>query len=186
MKALMPLLFLFVLSSAFASTWKEELQLEIPHRVLSIEYPFDVEYNAVIRQHLDGYLRRGRRETKRMLSRTAMYFPIIEHYLAEYGLPDELKYIPLLESRMWAQAESPVGASGLWQFMPATARHYGLRINDYVDERKNPYRSTGAALRMLKDLHAEFGDWALALAANNCGPGRERRAIRYANCPDFW
>jgi len=186
MKALLPLALLFTLSPILADSWKEELKLEIPHRVLQSDYPFSVEYNSTVSYHLDGYLRRGRLETKRMLSRTAMYFPIIEHYLSEQGLPDDLKYVPLLESRMWAKAESPVGAAGLWQFMPATARHYGLRINDYVDERKNPYLATEAALRMLKDLHSEFDDWALALAAYNCGPGRVRRAIRRANCDDFW
>lgn len=186
MKALLPLAFLLSATAVDASSWQTELKTEIPHRVLSQNYPFSVEYNSVISRQLDGYLRRGRRETQRMLSRSAMYFPIIEHYLAEYGLPDELKYIPLLESRMKARAESPVGAVGLWQFMPATARHYGLRINDYVDERKDPYLSTGAAISLLKNLYEEFGDWALALAAYNCGPGRVRSAIRRARCDDFW
>lgn len=186
MKALLSLSLLFALFSLQANSWKEQLELEIPHRVLQSDYPFSVEYNSTVSYHIDGYLRRGRLETTRMLSRTAMYFPIIEHYLSEHDLPDDLKYVPLLESRMWAEAESPVGAAGLWQFMPATARHYGLRINDYVDERKNPYLATEAALRMLKVLYAEFEDWALALAAYNCGAGRVRRAIRRANCDDFW
>ena len=169
-----------------AKGWQHELSTEIPHRVLNISYPFDVEYTPVVKKQIDGYLNRGRRETEKMLSRSAMYFPIIEHYLAEYNLPDELKYIPFLESRMYPRAESPVGAAGLWQFMPATARHYGLRINNYVDERKNPFRSTEAALKMLKNLHDEFGDWALVLAAYNCGPGRVHRAIRRARCNDYW
>lgn len=187
MKVLLPLILLLsITATAMPSDWQEKLQNEIPQRVFSFSYPFDIEYNHTAQHHIDGYLRRGRIETRKMLSRTAMYFPIIEHYLALYDLPEELKYIPLLESRMWAEAESSVGAAGLWQFMPATGRHYGLRINDYVDERKNPYRSTEAAMKMLTNLYAEFGDWALALAAYNCGPGRVRKALRIANCDDFW
>lgn len=186
MRFLLPLIILLLPVGAYADGWSATLNQKIPHRVLQETYPFDAEYNATVRHHLDGYLNRGRRETERMLSRTAMYFPIIEHYLAQYELPDDLKYIPLLESRMSPTVESPVGAAGLWQFMPATGRHYGLRINDYVDERKNPYLATGAAILMLKQLHTEFEDWALVLAAYNCGPGRVRRAIRRAKCKDYW
>ena len=188
MKALLPFTLAIFISTANAHTnsWQNELNNDIPQRVVRTQYPFSIEYNQTVKSYVDGYLRRGKLETRKMLSRTAMYFPIIEHYLEKYGLPEDLKYIPLLESRMKPQAESPVGAMGLWQFMPSTARQYGLRINDYVDERKNPYLSTGAAISLLKNLHSEFGDWALALAAYNCGPGRVRSAIRKTQCDDYW
>ncbi len=164
----------------------EQLSYHIPHRLLNMPAPFPLEYNREVGKHIESYLRPGRHATSRMMARATLYFPIIDHYLQQYGLPEELKYVPLLESRLRPAAESNVGAAGLWQFMPATARHYGLQIDEYVDERKNPYRATEAALKMLKNLHREFGDWSLALAAYNCGPGRVRSAVRQTGCHSFW
>lgn len=169
-----------------AASWPEQLSYEIPLRLLQMPLPFSVEYNAEARRQLTDYLRQGRRETERMLARTALYFPIFEHYLRKYGLPDELKYIPLLESRLVPTAESSAGAAGLWQFMPATAGHYGLHIDEYVDERMNPYQATEAAVEMLAQLYEKFGDWSLALAAYNCGPGRVEAAVRRTGCRNFW
>ncbi|MCB0585616.1 MAG: lytic transglycosylase domain-containing protein [Phaeodactylibacter sp.] len=169
-----------------AASWPEQLSYDIPLRLLQIPVSFPVEYTAEVRRQITDYLQLGRRETEKMLARTSLYFPIIEHYLQEFNLPDELKYIPLLESRLIPTAESPVGALGLWQFMPATAGHYQLQIDEYVDERMNPYQATEAALRMLAGLHRDFGDWSLALAAYNCGPGRVRSAIRQTGCHNFW
>ncbi|HQU59029.1 MAG: lytic transglycosylase domain-containing protein [Phaeodactylibacter sp.] len=166
--------------------WDQELSFNIPVRLLQMEFPFEVEYNPEVQNQLDGYLRRGRRETERMLGRTALYFPIFEYYLHANGLPEALKYIPLLESRLRPEAESGVGAVGLWQFMPATAEHYHLQANDYLDERMNPFRSTEAAVKMLSQLFDDFGDWSLALAAYNCGAGRVRRALRRTGCDNFW
>ena len=164
----------------------EQMSYEIPLRLLQMPLSFTVEYNAEVRQQLTDYLRKGRRETERMLSRTALYFPIFDHYLKKYGLPNDLKYIPLLESRLRPTAESSVGAVGLWQFMPATARHYQLQIDEYVDERMNPYLATEAAVIMLSQLYQDFGDWSLVLAAYNCGPGRVRAAMRRTGCDNFW
>ncbi len=171
---------------ATAPTSVDPLEYEIPMRLLQMDLPFEVEYNPEVKKHLEGYLIRGKRETRQMLSRTAMYFPIFEYYLRKNGLPDELKYIPLLESRLQPKAESSAGAAGLWQFMPIAATHYRLQSNDYVDERLNPFRATEAAVKMLAQLYQEFGDWSLVLAAYNCGPGRVRKALRLTGCDSFW
>ena len=169
-----------------AASWPEQISYDIPWRLLQMPVSFTVEYNAEVRRQLTDYLRQGKRETESMLARTALYFPIFEYYLQKYGLPDELKYIPLLESRLQPTAESSVGAAGLWQFMPATAGNYRLEIDEYVDERMNPYQATEAAVKMLSELYESFGDWSLALAAYNCGPGRVRSAVRRTGCHDFW
>ncbi|MCB0569448.1 MAG: lytic transglycosylase domain-containing protein [Phaeodactylibacter sp.] len=166
--------------------WANQLSFDIPVRLLQMDFPFEVEYNPEIEKQLDGYLRRGRRETERMLGRAALYFPIFEYYLKENGLPECLKYIPLLESRLRPEATSVSGAAGLWQFMPETAEHYKLQANEYFDDRMNPFRSTEAAVKMLSQLYEHFGDWSLALAAYNCGPGRVRSALRRTGCDNFW
>lgn len=159
----------------------------IPHRLLSMEMPFDVEYSSKVKQYIKSYVQGGKRETERMLGRSQMFFPMFEHYLKVYGLPEELKYIPLLESRLKPEAESEAGAAGLWQFIPETARQYRLTVNEVLDERKDPYKSTEAAMHMLSVLYAEFKDWSLVLAAYNCGSGRVQRAIRLTGCEDsFW
>ncbi|HMQ49834.1 MAG TPA: lytic transglycosylase domain-containing protein [Saprospiraceae bacterium] len=159
----------------------------IHYRILSMEMPFNVEYSSRVKQYINSYVFSGKRETERMLGRSQMFFPMFEHYLKVYGLPDELKYIPLLESRLKPEAESEAGAAGLWQFIPETARQYRLTVNEYLDERKDPYKSTEAAMLMLSALYTEFQDWSLVLAAYNCGPGRVKRAIRLTGCDDsFW
>ena len=168
------------------TSWPEQISYDIPIRLLQMPAPFALEFNPEVGRQITDYLRQGRRETEKMLARTALYFPIFEHYLQKYQLPEELKYIPLLESRLRPAAESAAGAVGLWQFMPATAEHYRLHIDEYVDERMNPYQATEAAVIMLSSLYDELGDWSLVLAAYNCGPGRVRSAIRRTGCHNFW
>jgi len=169
-----------------ASDWQQKLQQDIPQRLLQMDLPFRVDYTAEVREELSGYLRSGKRSTEYMLGRSSMYFPIFDYYLEAYRLPKALKYIPLLESRLQPDIESGAGAAGLWQFMPATGRGFGLHIDEWVDERKNPYRSTDAAMRYLSQLYKQFDDWSLALAAYNCGPGRVRKAIKASGCDNFW
>ncbi len=166
--------------------WQQIVTHDIPYRLLATELPFSVEYNNRVQDELSSYLRTGRRETEIMLGRTPQYFPIFEHYLKVHRLPDALKYIPLLESRLKPTITSASGAVGLWQFMPATAEGLGLRINEYVDERQSPYQVTEAAVRYLAKLHDRFEDWGLALAAYNCGPGRVKRALERTGCTTFW
>ena len=115
-----------------------------------------------------------------MLGRANQYFPVFEHYLAKHDMPESLKYLAVAESMLVPGAVSSARAAGLWQLMPSTARAMGLRVDGVVDERLDIYRSTEAAVIMLKALHQQFGDWHLAMAAYNCGPGRVRRAIRAA------
>ena len=148
--------------------------------------PVEAKYNKDVAAYLRRYLTYGVADTKRMLGNGQLYFPIFEHYLEIHDLPKELKYLPMVESSMIPYAVSYAGAAGLWQFMPATGRYLGLINDKYIDERKDPYRSTEAAVKYLKKLHKRFGSWELALAAYNCGPGRLNRTVRAYNSRDFW
>src|SRR5688572_24736341 len=114
------------------------------------------------------------------------YFDMMDHILAQHGLPKELKYLAVIESHLKSTAKSWVGAVGPWQFMPATARTFGLKVNKYFDERTDYFKSTHAASRYLTDLYAIYGDWLLVIAAYNTGPGNVNSAIRKAGSRDFW
>jgi membrane-bound lytic murein transglycosylase D len=118
--------------------------------------------------------------------RSEIPFTIIDSVLEQYGLPVELKYLAVIESELKPTALSRVGAKGPWQLMPGTAHVLGLKVNHHSDERTNFYKSTRAAAKYLKDLHREFGDWLLVLAAYNGGPVPVYRAIRKAHSRDFW
>ena len=123
----------------------------------------------------------------RMMGRAPRYFPLFEAALDRHDLPLELKYLPVLESGLNPLARSGAGATGLWQFMYTTARSQDLEINSWVDERRDPVAATEAACRFLKRLHEIYdGDWHLALAAYNAGPGNVNKAIRRSGSRDFW
>lgn len=167
--------------------WKSHTEEQIQERIAKIDLPFEVRYNRDIRDKIKDYVTAGYKDTEVMLGRSVLYFPIFDHFLSVYQLPKELKYLPIIESGLKPTAESPVGAAGLWQFMPYTARQYGLKVNEMVDERKDAYKSTEAAAKMMAELYAQFNDWALVLAAYNCGAGRVKKAIRAAGgAYDFW
>ena len=135
--------------------------------------------------YLRRYLTYGYEDTERMLGDAKLYFPIFEHYLEMHGMPKQLKFLPMIESSMVPYAVSYAGAAGLWQFMPATGEYMGLIIDRYLDERKDPYKSTEAAIKYLKKLYKRFGNWELALAAYNCGPSRLSRTIREYGSEDY-
>jgi membrane-bound lytic murein transglycosylase D len=159
----------------------------IRDRLKKLENEIPLHYNFVTHQFVEIFAFRKASFTKKMLERKDLYFPIYEKYLKKYGLPDELKFLSLIESGLENKAKSNKGAGGLWQFMPYTARGgFGLRVDQYIDERFDAERATDAACRYLKQLYTTFGDWHLALAAYNTGPGNVKRAIRKCGASDFW
>lgn len=159
----------------------------IRDRLKKLENEIPLNYNFVTHQFVEIFAFRKASFTKKMLERKDVYFPIYEKYLKKYGLPDELKYLSLIESGLENKAKSNKGAGGLWQFMPYTARDgFGLRVDQYIDERYDAELATDAACRYLKQLYNTFGDWHLALAAYNTGPGNLKRAIRKCGANDFW
>jgi len=168
-------------------TWLIDPAIVQP-RLLALQKEIPLTYNATIHQFVEYFAFRKPSFTKTMLERKGIYFPIYEKYLKKYGLPDELKYLSLIESGLNPKVISHAGAAGLWQFMPKTARvDFGLRIDEYVDERFDPEAATEAACKYMKQLYRIFGDWHLVLAAYNTGPGNVRRAIRKCNGGQtFW
>jgi len=147
----------------------------------------EMPYNDVVRKMIDRYTSELRRKVSVMLGACNFYMPIFEQALDTYQLPMELKYLPVIESALDPNAVSRVGATGLWQFMLATGKHYGLEVNSLVDERRDPIKSSYAAAQYLGDLYRIFGDWNLVIAAYNCGPETVNKAIHRAGGErDYW
>jgi membrane-bound lytic murein transglycosylase D len=146
--------------------------------ILDAKTPFNIDHNPSLESVIKGYLKNRKRSTEALIKRSHYYFPMFEEILDKHNLPLELKYLPVVESSLKPQAKSRVGATGLWQFMFSTGKQYGLEVSSYVDERCEPLRSTNAAAEYLSDLYQIFGDWDLALAAYNSGPGNVTKAIR--------
>lgn len=156
-------------------------------RLQALPFIIEVPYNEIVRRYILRYVKHSPRQLASLQRKAQYYFPIFEDILGKHGLPFELSYLPVIESALNPQAHSPVGAAGLWQFMPATGKKYGLEINSLIDERMDPIRSTEAACRFLKALYNVFGDWNLVIAAYNCGPGNVNKAIHRAGGKrDFW
>lgn len=162
---------------------KEEYQERLQRMPVVMEMP----YNNVVQKFIDQYSGKLRRTVSYVLGAGNFYIPIFEDALDYYGLPLELKYLPVIESALEPKARSHAGAVGLWQFMLATAKRYDLKVNSLIDERQDPYKSTWAAARYLRDLYKIYGDWNLVIAAYNCGPGNVNKAIHRADgVKDYW
>lgn len=159
---------------------------EIKSRISELDLPFKTKYTTSVEGYLKGYLVLRPDRSEKIIGKEVMYFPMYEEKLKSNNLPEEIKYLSIVESALNEKALSRVGAGGLWQFMPETGAHYGLTINEYVDERFDAEKATDAAIKYLQKQYDRFGDWALALAAYNSGPGRVRRAMKRARSKNFW
>ena len=164
-------------------TLPEELKTYLPDsvyisRLQAIDSYLPLPYSETVRNFIGLYTIRKRELTSYMLGLSNYYFPIFEEALERYQLPNELKYLPIIESALNPRAFSRAGASGLWQFMIGTGKLYGLEINSFIDERNDPIKSSDAAARYLRDLYAIYGDWHVVIAAYNCGPGNINKAVR--------
>ncbi|MDE5871422.1 MAG: LysM peptidoglycan-binding domain-containing protein [Muribaculaceae bacterium] len=162
----------------------------IKKRLAAMPTVIEMPFNSIVRQYIDRYTKNGRPQVAAILGLGLYYMPIFEQALEERGLPQELKYLPVIESALDPNAVSKHGATGLWQLMLATGKGLGLECNSLVDERRDPYESSKAAAELLKQLYDTYGDWSLAIAAYNSGPSAVNKAIRRAggdtSKADFW
>ena len=159
----------------------------IAKRLSSLHTIIPMTFNQEVRSYIRMYLNRMRGRLDVMLTLSEFYYPIFEEALSRYNVPEELKYLTIVESAMNPQATSRVGAAGLWQFMYTTGKNYGLEVNSLIDERRDTYKSSDAAAHYIHDLYRVFGDWHLAIAAYNCGPGNINKAIaRSGGKRGFW
>lgn len=159
-------------------TFKERFQY------LNINTPLPIDYNDVTYSYVKRYL--SYRWYGKIIGLSAYYFPLFEQKLAQYGMPLELKYLAVVESALNPRAGSWAGAKGLWQFMPATGNQYGIKQNDYVNIFYDPMGNTDSAVRYLRDLYRQLGDWNLAISAYNCGAGNVNKAIKRAGSRSYW
>lgn len=159
--------------------------VEKPPESRRLEFSKSVIENPKVRYFIDYFSKRGKSDFEKILARSGRYMPMISKVLREEGLPDELAYLALIESGFAPNAVSIHGATGLWQFVPGTARKYNLKIDGWIDERRDPVKSTRAAAAYLKDLHDYFGRWYLATAAYNAGQGAVDRAMQGSKTKDF-
>ncbi|MFN8342501.1 MAG: LysM peptidoglycan-binding domain-containing protein [Cyclobacteriaceae bacterium] len=156
-------------------------------RLNCIEQTIHLRYNDKVHAFINYFTIRDREYTRSMLRKQQLYFPLFEKYLAQYKMPDELKYLSIIESGLNPRAISRARAVGLWQFMAYTGKYFGLYNNWYIDDRMDPEKATEAACQYLSQLHGIFNDWELALAAYNSGPGTVLRAVRRSGYKkDFW
>lgn len=165
--------------------WTAATEAQINARIGQLRLPFSPKSTSGVINYVKDYVVVGVTETEVMLGRSFFFMPVFEHYLGLYQLPQELKYLPMVESGLKTDTRSSAGARGLWQLMEVTARQYKLQVSEVADERLDPFKSTEAAMQILSDLYDQYQDWPLTIAAYNCGPGRVNKAIRLAGCKDY-
>ncbi len=159
----------------------------LAQKIQQLPTSLDLAYNRHVKRWIQVYAIERTELTERVLGLKKKYYPLYEEVFAKYDIPLSIKHLSVVESALNPDARSWMGAQGLWQFMYYTGRRYGLHTNYYVDERMDPFQATVAAAEYFTDLYQEFDDWLLVIAAYNCGPGRVRRAIRYAGgTHDYW
>ena len=165
--------------------YKEEVYLDLPTdtlkkrlAIINARTPFNVGYTPSLESVIKRYLKRHKPSMERLMEVSQFYFPMFEETLDKYNIPLEMKYLAIVESALRPRAKSRVGATGLWQFMFSTGKMYDLDVNSYVDDRMDPIMATEAACQYLSKLYEIFGDWDLALASYNSGPGNVSKAIR--------
>lgn len=174
------------LNTTYSSSWGTATEAQVKERLHQMSLPMEVVSNQQVMTKIRQYATAGRKDTELILGRTFVYFPIFEHYLKQYNLPEELKYLPMIESGLRPTVKSGAGATGMWQLMSITARYNGLTVDGQVDQRLDPYASTEAAVKMLAFLYKQFGDWGLVLAAYNSGHGRVKKAMKLSGSNDYW
>lgn len=159
---------------------------EIAERLDALSTDIDFKLTNDVKKYLDQFVVHYKHSSETLIGRSLYYFPLIEEKILQKDIPLEIRNLVIIESSLNPSARSRAGATGLWQFMRTTGRMYGLKIDNVIDERRDPEKSTEAALTYLSDLHERFGDWTLALAAYNCGPGNVRKAMRRSGGKDYW
>jgi membrane-bound lytic murein transglycosylase D len=154
---------------------------------INTKTPFNIAYNPILERVIKSYLKHQKKYYPALMARAVYYFPLFEKYLDQYDIPLEMKYLAIVESGLNPTAKSGAGATGLWQFMYPTGVQYKLKVSSYVDERQDPVKATIAACKYLLNLYTIFGDWDLALAAYNSGPGNVAKAIkRSGGYRNYW
>jgi len=181
------MLFFLLLLSVTTGFAKAPTNAELAKRVENLNTVVDVRVTDDVTQEVMLLVEKRRTQSETLLGRTSLYFPLIENALRSKNLPDELKYIAVIESSLIPHVYSHKGAAGMWQFMKSTGEIFGLKIDKHIDERRDPVKSTEKALDYLKTLYDLYGNWTLAIAAYNCGSGNVNKAIKRAGGSlDYW